>query len=87
MDRTTGEVKVFAIKEVVDEVENENLQISLEEAKKIDPKHEIGDLIKIEITPRDFGRIAAQTAKQVVIQRIRDAERDVIYEEFINRRK
>ena len=85
MDRTTGEVKVFAIKEVVDEVENENLQINLEEAKKIDPKHEIGDLIKIEITPRDFGRIAAQTAKQVVIQRIRDAERDVIYEEFINR--
>lgn len=85
MDRNTGEVKVFAIKEVVEEVENENLQISLEEAKQLDPKHEIGDLIKIEVTPKEFGRIAAQTAKQVVIQRIRDAEREVIYEEFINR--
>ncbi|NLK42905.1 MAG: transcription termination/antitermination protein NusA [Tissierellia bacterium] len=85
MDRNTGEVKVFAVKEVVDEIENENLEINLDEAKKLDPKHEIGDLIKIEITPKDFGRIAAQTAKQVVIQRIRDAERDVIYEEFINR--
>ena len=85
MDRETGRVKVFATKDVVENVENELLEISLEDAKAKDAKHEIGDLVKVEITPRDFGRIAAQTAKQVVIQRIKDAERDVIYDEFINR--
>ncbi|MBU5426571.1 transcription termination factor NusA [Tissierella pigra] len=85
MDRTTGKVKVIALKEVVEEIDNEYLEISLDEAKQIDDKFQIGDFIKIEITPKDFGRIAAQTAKQVVIQRIRDAERDVIFDEFINR--
>jgi len=85
MDRETGKVKVIALKEVIDVVENEYLEIDLEQAKNIDDKYQIGDIVKIEITPRDFGRIAAQTAKQVVIQRIRDAERDVIYDEFINR--
>lgn len=85
MDRETGQVRVFATKDVVENVEDELLEISLEDAKANDVKHEIGDLVKIEITPRDFGRIAAQTAKQVVIQRIKDAERDVIYDEFINR--
>lgn len=85
MDRETGKVKVLALKEVVDTIENEYLEISLDDAKTIDDKFQIGDIIKIEITPKDFGRIAAQTAKQVVIQRIRDAERDVIYDEFINR--
>lgn len=85
MDRETGAVKVFATKDVVENVENEYLEITLEEAKKRNANYEIGDLIKIEITPKDFGRIAAQTAKQVVIQRIKDAERDVIFDEFINR--
>lgn len=85
MDRETGKVKVIALKEVMEVVENEYLEIDLENAKNIDEKFQIGDIVKIEITPRDFGRIAAQTAKQVVIQRIRDAERDVIYDEFINR--
>jgi len=85
MDRETGVVKVFATKDVVENVENEFLEISIEDAKTRDEKHEVGDLIKIEITPKDFGRIAAQTAKQVVIQRIKDAERDVIYDDFINR--
>lgn len=85
MDRGTGKVKVLALKEIVDTVENEYLEISLDDAKKIDDKFQTGDIAKIEITPKDFGRIAAQTAKQVVIQRIRDAERDVIYDEFINR--
>jgi N utilization substance protein A len=85
MDRTTGKVKVIALKEVVEEIDNEYLEIGLDEAKQIDDKFQIGDFIKIEITPKDFGRIAAQTAKQVVIQRIRDAERDVIFDEFINR--
>ncbi|CAK7043365.1 transcription termination/antitermination protein NusA [Tissierella sp. P1] len=85
MDRETGKVKVLALKEVVDIVENEYLEISLEDAKEIDDRFQTGDILKVEITPKDFGRIAAQTAKQVVIQRIRDAERDVIYDEFINR--
>lgn len=85
MDRETGAVKVFATKDVVEIVENEFLEISIEDAKSRDKKHEVGDLIKVEITPKDFGRIAAQTAKQVVIQRIKDAERDVIYDDFINR--
>lgn len=85
MDRTTGKVKVIALKEVVEEIDNEYLEIGLDEAKQIDDKFQVGDFIKIEITPKDFGRIAAQTAKQVVIQRIRDAERDVIFDEFINR--
>lgn len=85
MDRDTGIIKVFSLKEVVEDVEDEQEQISIEEAKAKDAKYSIGDLIKIEITPNDFGRIAAQTAKQVVIQRIKDAERDVIYDDFINR--
>ncbi|NLX61748.1 MAG: transcription termination/antitermination protein NusA [Tissierellia bacterium] len=85
VDRDTGNVKVYAKKTVVEEVNNSLLEIGLEEAKKIDDKHELGDIVMVEITPRNFGRIAAQTAKQVVIQRIKDAERDVIYEEFVNR--
>jgi len=85
IDRETGEVKVFAKKIVVDVVSNSSLEISLEEAKKIDDKYEIGDTVMIEVTPKNFGRIAAQTAKQVVIQRIKDAEREVIYNEFANR--
>jgi N utilization substance protein A len=85
MDKITGKVRVFSTKEVVEEVENEYLEIDLTNAKEIDDKYQIGDIAKIEITPKDFGRIAAQTAKQVVIQRIKDAERDVIYDEFISR--
>lgn len=85
MDRDTGKVKVFSTKEVVEEIIDENLEISLSNAKEIDEKYQIGDIAKIETTPKDFGRIAAQTAKQVVIQRIKDAERDVIYDEFIGR--
>ena len=85
MNKETGKTKVYAIKDVVDEVADEYLEISLEKAKELDKLYEIGDVLRIEITPKDFGRIAAQTAKQVVIQRIKDAERDVIYDEFINR--
>lgn len=78
----SGEVKVYTSLEVVREVDNENVEISLKEAKKIDSKYEIGDIVEKEITPANFGRIATQTAKQVVMQRIREAERDVIYEEY-----
>lgn len=77
-----GEVKVFSRKEVVPEVESENTEISLTEAQKIDNKFELGDIVEIEVTPANFGRIAAQTAKQVVMQRIREAERDVIFDRF-----
>ncbi len=85
INKETGEARVYAIKDIVEDVENEHMEINLDEAKKIDEKYDIGDVVRIEITPKDFGRIAAQTAKQVVIQRIKDAERDVIYDEFINR--
>jgi N utilization substance protein A len=85
MDRETGDVKVYAQKTVVEEVYNDLLEISLEEARKINKKYQIGDIVDIEVTPKNFGRIAAQTAKQVVIQRIREAERNVIYEEFLSK--
>lgn len=80
-----GEIKVYAQKEVREKVENDFLQISIEDAKKINENYEIGDIVDIEVTPKDFGRIAAQTAKQVVIQKIRETERGIIYEEFINK--
>ncbi len=85
IDREHGFVKVFSRKEVVEEVENDLFEISLADAKKIDPNYEVADIVEKEVTPRNFGRIAAQTAKQVVVQRIREAERSVIYEEFVNR--
>lgn len=82
VDENKGKVRVFSRKKVVEEPENENREISLQAARKLDPEYNIGDLIEIEITPDNFGRIAAQTAKQVVMQRIREAERDVIYEHY-----
>lgn len=81
----TGEIRVFARKDVVEEVLDEANEISLADAKAIDPNFELDDIVEIEVTPKDFGRIAAQTAKQVVIQRIREAERALIFEEFSNR--
>jgi len=85
IDRKTGEFKVFARKNVVEEVEDPRTQVSLEEARKINPNYNIDDIVEYEVTPREFGRIAAQTAKQVVVQRIREAERGMIYDEYINR--
>ena len=85
IERSSGEVKVYARKTVVEEVLDSRADISLEDARKIDPRYELEDIVEIEVTPRDFGRIAAQTAKQVVVQRIREAERGLIYEEFANR--
>lgn len=85
IERDTGEVKVFAQKSVVENVENELLEISVEEAKKYNPRYQQGDILEIEVTPKKFGRIAAQTAKQVVVQRIKEAERNVIYDEFSGR--
>lgn len=85
VDRVTGEIKVFSQRKVVETVEDERIEISLEEARKINPTYEYEDIVESEVTPRDFGRIAAQTAKQVVVQRIREAERSLIYDEFSNR--
>ncbi len=85
IDRETGDCKVYARRNVVEEVEDPRIEISLEEAQAIDPRYNLGDAVEMEVTPRNFGRIAAQTAKQVVVQRIREAERNIIYEEFANR--
>lgn len=85
MDRNTGEISVLAAKTVVNQVEDTTTEISLEEARTINPNYELGDLVEMEVTPKAFGRIAAQTAKQVVVQRIREAERALVYQEFINR--
>lgn len=85
IDRITGEIKVFSRKEIVEEVTDDRLEISLESAKKTHPNYQLGDIIEYEVTPKDFGRIAAQTAKQVVVQRLREAERSLIYDEFSNR--
>lgn len=85
INRETGEVDVYALKTVVEEVENELLQISLQDAKAINRNYEVGDIVETKVTPKNFGRIAAQTAKQVVVQRIREAERGIIFDEFISR--
>jgi transcription termination/antitermination protein NusA len=78
-------MKVLARKEIVEEVMDPQLEISLEEANEIDPNYDIEDVIEVEVTPMDFGRIAAQAAKQVVTQRVREAERGIIYGEYVDR--
>lgn len=78
-----GDIHVYSVKEVVDMVFDSTLEVSIEDAIEINKGYEIGDKIRFEVTPRDFGRIAAQTAKQVIMQRIREAERSIIYDEFI----
>lgn len=85
VDKETGEVKVYAKKTVVETVESEVFEIELEEAKKLDVNYDLEDIVRIEITPRNFGRIAAQTAKQVVMQKIKEAEREIVFDEFISR--
>ena len=86
IDSQTGEIHVYAQKEVVETVENSQLQISLEDAKKIEKKAKIGDIINIETKPKDFGRIAAGAAKQHVIQKVREAERNMIFDEYNDRK-
>ena len=85
IDEETGEIKVYARKNIVEEVENRECEISVEDAKKINPNYEVGDILEREVTPSAFGRIAAQTARQVVLQRIREAEREKAFDEFSNR--
>jgi transcription termination/antitermination protein NusA len=82
IDESTGETHVYANKEVTDKVYTPILEIDIEEAKKINKDAKIDDIIAIDVTPKDFGRIAAQTAKQVIIQRIREAEKNSVFDEF-----
>ncbi|TQS75522.1 transcription termination/antitermination protein NusA [Ornithinibacillus gellani] len=85
LDETAGTMRVFSRKTVVDEVEDSQQEISLASAKDMDPNYELEDVIEVEVTPKDFGRIAAQAAKQVVTQRVREAERGVIFNEYADR--
>ncbi len=85
LDEESGQIKVYTRRTVVEEVTDRRAEIGLAEAREIDRSYQVGDVLETEVTPRDFGRIAAQTAKQVVIQRIREAERDMVYEEYASR--
>lgn len=85
IDRNTGEINVHALKDVVDTVEDPVVQISLQDARLIHPHYQVGDVAEIEIKPKNFGRIAAQNAKQLVVQRIKEAERNIIFNQYIER--
>ena len=82
VDMETGEVEIFAEKEVVEDVQNECTEVLLSVARKVDPEAELGDMVVVETTPDDFGRVAAQTARQVIQQRIREAEREIQFDYF-----
>ena len=86
MDRKTGATHIYSVKQIVEKVENPELEISLVDAQKINPDLNLEDTVDIEIVPRNFGRIAAQTAKQVIIQKLREMEREIVYNEFNDRK-
>ena len=86
MDKQTGATHVYSIKEVMKKANDEDTEISVKEAQKINPDLKEGDTVEVEIVPRNFGRIAAQTAKQVIIQKLRELEREIVFNEF-NERK
>ena len=85
MDRKTCDIKAFATVLVVDKVDNPHDEISLSGARRVKPDAQLGDNVEIEVTPKNFGRIAAQTAKQAILQKIRQAERNIVYEEYRDR--
>src|SRR5947208_14157179 len=85
INRKTGEIRALANLVVVDQVSNPQDEIELSRARKIKPEANIGDTVEVEVTPKNFGRIAAQTAKQAMMQRIRQVEKEMIYEEFKDR--
>lgn len=85
LNRLTGDYKILAPKTVVETVEDEDAEISLAMAQILDPEYSAGDVINVNVTPKNFGRVAAQAAKQVMIQRLREAERSIVYDEFSNR--
>ena len=86
IDRETGETHVYSSKTVVEAAKDSCFEISLSDAQKLSKKYELGDVIDVEIVPKNFGRIAAQTAKQVVVQKIREAEREIVYTEFSDKK-
>ncbi|HZK23852.1 MAG TPA: transcription termination factor NusA [Oscillospiraceae bacterium] len=85
LNRETGGIVVYTRLTVVPEAAQPQLEISLQEARELDPHYNIDDIVEREVTPKNFGRIAAQTAKQVVIQRIREAEREMVFDEYVDR--
>ena len=85
LNKENGEIHVFALRTVVEGPTEEFGEISLDDAREIDERYELDDIVEVEVTPRNFGRIAAQNAKQVVVQRIREAERGMVYERFSGR--
>ena len=84
-DDDMGGFEVLMRKDVVEEVEDEFTEISIEEALEIDPRYQVGDVVEYQVTPQNFGRIAAQTAKQVVVQKLREAERGMVFDSYISR--
>ena len=85
IDEEKAVIQVFSLREVVEEVFDPAIETSLDEARKINKRAQIGDIVEVEITPKDFGRIAAQTAKQVIVQKIREAEREIVFTEYSDR--
>lgn len=85
IDEKAGTMRLYSRKTVVDEIEDDENEVTIEEAREIDPNYEVDDVLEVEVTPKDFGRIAAQAAKQVVTQRVREAERGVIFSEYADR--
>ena len=85
MNKETGEIHVYAQRTVVEGVPVDDTEMTVQEAQAIDPRYLAGDIVETEVTPKNFGRIAAQNAKQVVVQRIREAERGQVYERFQSR--
>ncbi len=85
LNQDTGEIKVFANWNVVDNIDNEDTEMLLEDAQEYDPDAQIGTICRVEVAPKDFGRIAAQNAKQLIFQKIKEAERNIIYNEFLEK--
>ncbi|MGE0096704.1 MAG: NusA N-terminal domain-containing protein, partial [Alphaproteobacteria bacterium] len=85
IDRKSGDIKLYRYRQVVETIENEATQLTLEAGRKLDPKIEIGGFIVDPLPPIDFGRVAAQTAKQVIVQKVREAERQRQYMEYRDR--
>jgi len=87
MNRETGEVKCFTQKTIVETVEDPQMEMSLEMARIANPNYVVGDIVDIEVTPKNFGRISAQTAKQVVVQKFREAEREILFNQYITKER
>ncbi|MDQ7857348.1 MAG: transcription termination factor NusA [Armatimonadota bacterium] len=85
VDRETGEMRAYQVRTIVEEVDDPTTQIALAQVREWDPTAQVGEMVEVEVTPKDFGRIAAQTAKQVIVQRVREAEREMVYKEFRDR--